>query len=61
MAGAPAAGGLLTPVRLGPRTAANRVLFGPHVTNLGDDDRALHATATSPTTGGGPPGAAGRS
>ena len=35
------AGGLLTPVRLGTRTAANRVLFGPHVTNLGDDDRAL--------------------
>ena len=40
MAGA-ATGGLLTPVRLGTRTAANRVLFGPHVTNLGDDDRAL--------------------
>jgi 2,4-dienoyl-CoA reductase (NADPH2) len=38
---APAVGGLLTPLRLGPRTAANRVLFGPHVTNLGDDDRAL--------------------
>jgi mycofactocin system FadH/OYE family oxidoreductase 1 len=30
---------LLTPLRLGPRTAANRVMFGPHVTNLGDDDR----------------------
>jgi 2,4-dienoyl-CoA reductase (NADPH2) len=30
---------LLTPLRLGPRTAANRVVFGPHVTNLGDDDR----------------------
>ena len=41
MAEAPATGGLLTPVRLGTRTAANRVLFGPHVTNLGDDDRAL--------------------
>ncbi|HEX6787075.1 MAG TPA: 2,4-dienoyl-CoA reductase, partial [Acidimicrobiales bacterium] len=38
---APAVGGLLTPVRLGSRTAGNRVLFGPHVTNLGDDDRAL--------------------
>jgi mycofactocin system FadH/OYE family oxidoreductase 1 len=38
---APAVGGLLTPVRLGPRTAPNRVLFGPHVTNLGDDDRGL--------------------
>ena len=24
---------------LGPRTAPNRILFGPHVTNLGDDDR----------------------
>ena len=33
--------GLLTPLRLANRTAANRVLFGPHVTNLGDDDRAL--------------------
>jgi mycofactocin system FadH/OYE family oxidoreductase 1 len=33
--------GLLDPIALGPRTAANRVLFGPHVTNLGDDDRAL--------------------
>lgn len=30
---------LLEPVALGPRTAPNRVLFGPHVTNLGDDDR----------------------
>ena len=38
---APASTGLLTPVALGPRTAANRVLFGPHVTNLGDDDRAM--------------------
>lgn len=41
MAEAPAVGGLLRPIRLGTRTAANRVLFGPHVTNLGDDDRAL--------------------
>ena len=26
---------------LGARTAPNRVMFGPHVTNLGDDDRRL--------------------
>ncbi len=32
---------LLEPIDLGPRTAPNRVLFGPHVTNLGDDDRRL--------------------
>lgn len=32
---------LLTPIDLGGITAANRVMFGPHVTNLGDDDRAL--------------------
>ncbi|QQS23907.1 MAG: mycofactocin system FadH/OYE family oxidoreductase 1 [Actinomycetota bacterium] len=32
---------LLQPLSLGPRTAPNRVLFGPHVTNLGDDDRGL--------------------
>lgn len=30
---------LLDPLGLGPRTAANRVMFGPHVTNLGDDGR----------------------
>jgi mycofactocin system FadH/OYE family oxidoreductase 1 len=30
---------LLEPLTLGSRTAPNRVLFGPHVTNLGDDDR----------------------
>lgn len=30
---------LLEPLPLGPRTAPNRVLFGPHVTNLGDEDR----------------------
>jgi mycofactocin system FadH/OYE family oxidoreductase 1 len=30
---------LLDPLTLGARTAPNRVLFGPHVTNLGDDDR----------------------
>jgi mycofactocin system FadH/OYE family oxidoreductase 1 len=34
---------LLRPVALGPRTAPNRVLFGPHVTNLGSDDRRLTA------------------
>jgi mycofactocin system FadH/OYE family oxidoreductase 1 len=36
---------LLDPVDLGPRTAPNRVLFGPLVTNLGRDDapRALSA------------------
>ncbi len=30
---------LLDPVTFGPRSAPNRVVFGPHVTNLGDDDR----------------------
>jgi len=30
---------LLEPLALGPRTAPNRVLFGPHVTNLGDEGR----------------------
>ncbi|HLK45994.1 MAG TPA: 2,4-dienoyl-CoA reductase, partial [Acidimicrobiales bacterium] len=33
---------LLEPIGLGPRTSPNRVLFGPHVTNLGDG-RALSA------------------
>lgn len=32
---------LLEPLALGPGTAPNRILFGPHVTNLGDDDRRL--------------------
>lgn len=32
---------LLEPLDLGPRTAPNRVMFGPHVTNLGDDDRRI--------------------
>ena len=32
---------LLEPLTLGSRLASNRVMFGPHVTNLGDDDRAL--------------------
>ena len=26
---------LLDPIELGPRTAPNRILFGPHETNLG--------------------------
>ena len=30
---------LLSPLTLGPWRAGNRVMFGPHVTNLGDDDR----------------------
>ncbi len=30
---------LLEPVAVGARTAPNRVMFGPHVTNLGDDYR----------------------
>lgn len=34
---------LLSPVTFGSRTAPNRVVFGPHVTNLGDDDRCLTA------------------
>ncbi|MGI9031473.1 MAG: mycofactocin system FadH/OYE family oxidoreductase 1 [Ilumatobacteraceae bacterium] len=38
---------LLEPLDLGPRTARNRVLFGPHVTNLGDDDRQLTARHTA--------------
>jgi mycofactocin system FadH/OYE family oxidoreductase 1 len=32
---------LLQPLDLGARTAPNRIMFGPHVTNLGDDARAL--------------------
>ncbi len=34
---------ILTPLTLGPRTAPNRIMFGPHVTNLGGDDRSLTA------------------
>jgi mycofactocin system FadH/OYE family oxidoreductase 1 len=30
---------LLTPLALGGATAPNRLMFGPHVTNLGDDER----------------------
>jgi 2,4-dienoyl-CoA reductase (NADPH2) len=32
---------LLSPLPIGPQTARNRLLFGPHVTNLGDDDRGI--------------------
>jgi mycofactocin system FadH/OYE family oxidoreductase 1 len=32
---------LLTPITFGSRTAPNRVVFGPHVTNLGADDRSI--------------------
>jgi len=32
---------LRSPLALGSRTSANRIMFGPHVTNLGDDERAL--------------------
>src|SRR6056297_2895834 len=32
---------LLSPITFGSRTAPNRVMFGPHVTNLAGDDRAI--------------------
>ena len=32
---------LLEPIRLGSRTAPNRVMFGPHVTNLGSVERTF--------------------
>src|SRR4051794_27861310 len=32
---------LLEPLAIGARTATNRLMFGPHVTNLGDDHRSL--------------------
>ena len=32
---------LLEPLTIGGRTSRNRIMFGPHVTNLGDDDRSL--------------------
>jgi len=32
---------LLEPLALGAHTARNRVMFGPHATNLGDSDRGL--------------------
>ncbi len=34
---------LLSPLPLGPSQAPNRLMFGPHVTNLGDDDRRFTA------------------
>jgi 2,4-dienoyl-CoA reductase (NADPH2) len=34
---------LLTPVTFGTRTAPNRIVFGPHVTNLAADDRSIPA------------------
>ncbi len=38
---------LLQPLSIGPRTAPNRVMFGPIVTNLGDDDRMLTSRHTA--------------
>jgi len=38
---------LLEPLALGSRTATNRVMFGPHVTNLGDDERRFTARHTA--------------
>jgi 2,4-dienoyl-CoA reductase (NADPH2) len=32
---------LLSPITLGSRSAPNRVMFGPHVTNLAADDRSI--------------------
>ena len=34
---------LLEPLALGQKTAPNRIMFGPHVTNLGDEDRRFTA------------------
>jgi 2,4-dienoyl-CoA reductase-like NADH-dependent reductase (Old Yellow Enzyme family) len=38
---------LLEPLALGQRTAPNRIMFGPHVTNLGDEDRRFTARHTA--------------
>jgi 2,4-dienoyl-CoA reductase (NADPH2) len=38
---------LLTPLALGARSARNRVMFGPIVTNLGDDERRFTARHTA--------------
>lgn len=38
---------LLTPLSLGSCEAINRVMFGPHVTNLGDDERRFTARHTA--------------
>ncbi|MEY4362447.1 MAG: hypothetical protein RL391_1753 [Actinomycetota bacterium] len=32
---------LLEPIEIGGRRAPSRLMFGPHVTNLGDDDRSI--------------------
>ena len=32
---------LLSPLQIGSRTAPNRIMFGPHVTNLGNHDRSF--------------------
>ena len=47
---------LLTSLSLGGRTTPNRVMFGPHVTNLGDDERrftARHVAYYERRAGGG--------
>ena len=38
---------LSSPLALGPREAPSRVMFGPHVTNLGDDDRRFTSRQTA--------------
>ena len=38
---------LLSPLSLGSVQAANRVMFGPHVTNLGNDERQFSARHTA--------------
>ena len=38
---------LLAPLDIGGLVAHNRIMFGPHVTNLGDDDRRFTARHTS--------------
>lgn len=38
---------LLAPLQLGSVTARNRVMFGPHVTNLGDEQRRFTARHTA--------------
>ncbi|MHB1129792.1 MAG: mycofactocin system FadH/OYE family oxidoreductase 1 [Ilumatobacteraceae bacterium] len=34
---------LLTPLQIGAHIVPNRIMFGPHVTNLGEDDRTFSA------------------
>ena len=38
---------LVSPLALGPREAPSRVMFGPHVTNLGNDDRGFTSRHTA--------------